>query len=610
VFWITDTRKQQMLYISPAYETIWGRSCEGLYAAPQSWMDAIHEEDRERVRLAALEQGSGRYHEEYRIVRPDGALRWIRDRAFPVFDASGDVYRVVGVAEDTTERKAAEQRLQEQASLLNRARDAILVRDLEHHITYWNQGAERLYGWTAEEVAGRKISELLYRDTAAFTEGTAAVLKNGEWHGEIQQYNKKGGLLLVEARWTLVCDAAGRPQSILAINTDITEKKKLEQQFLRAQRLESIGTLAGGIAHDLNNVLAPILMSVELLRLTSQDERMKSILATIETSAQRGADMVRQILSFARGADGRRVPVDPRHILRDIQHLLRETFPKNIELRHDVAPNLCTITGDHTQIHQVLLNLCVNSRDSMPSGGTLTLSASNLAVDALMASMHPHAKPGPHVLIRVSDTGSGIPPEVMDKIFDPFFTTKEVGKGTGLGLSTVLAIVRSHGGFLEVESESSGSGGTTFSIYLPSQAPAVDGEAGGLHHALPQGNGELILVVDDESAVRTITRQTLEAFGYRAIVAADGTEALSLYTQHQAEVAAVITDLMMPVMDGTVTIQVMRRMNPEVKIIAGSGIATDGTAARLASLGVKQFLPKPYTAQKVLTALHELLGTA
>lgn len=332
------------------------------------------------------------------------------------------------------------------------------------------------------------------------------------------------------------------------------------------------------------------------------------MLATIEGSAQRGADMVRQILSFARGADGRRVPVDPRHILKDVQHLVRETFPKNIELRCDVAANLCPITGDQTQIHQLLLNLCVNSRDSMPAGGTLTLSATNFVVDELMASTHPHAKPGPHVLVRVSDTGTGIPPELVDKIFDPFFTTKEVGKGTGLGLSTVMAIVKSHGGFLEVESES--GGGTTFSIYLPSDASALDRDAGALHHALLQGNGELILVVDDESAVRTITRQTLEAFGYRAIVAADGTEALALYSEHQSEIAAVITDLMMPVMDGTVTIQVMQKMNPDVKIIAGSGVATDGIAARMTALGVKHFLPKPYTAQKVLTALHELLGTS
>lgn len=539
-------------------------------------------------------------------MRPDGMIRWIRDRAFPVFDASGEVYRIVGVATDITAIKLADERLHEQASLLDRARDAIIVRDLEHHITYWNKGAERLYGWTEEEAMGKRIPELLYRDTAAFEEGTAAVIRHGEWHGELQQHSKTGGQMLVEARWTLVSDSAGRPQSILAINTDITEKKKLEQQFLRAQRLESIGTLAGGIAHDLNNVLAPILMSIELLRLTSQDERAKSMLETIEASTRRGADMVRQILSFARGAEGRLMSIDPRHTIKDIQHLIQETFPKNIQLQCDLAADLRPITSDHTQLHQVLLNLCVNARDSMPSGGTLTISASNLTVDDLMASMHPHAKPGPHVRIKVSDTGTGIPPEVMDKIFDPFFTTKEVGKGTGLGLSTALAIVKNHGGFLEVESKT--GGGTTFSIYLPSEMPVGSRKAEEQDHAHPHGHGELILVVDDEAAVRMITKQTLEAFGYRAIVAADGTEALSLYTQHQPEVAAVITDLMMPVMDGAVTIQVMQRINPAVKIIAGSGITTDGTSTRMTDLGVKHFLAKPYTAQAMLAALHQLLS--
>lgn len=608
VFWISDPTKHQVFYVSPAYETVWGRSCESLYASMQSWQEALHPEDRERVMKAAItKQVEGTYDEEYRILRPDGSLRWIRDRAFPVKDASGETYRIVGVARDISKSKHAGDRLREQASLLDKARDAILVRNLDHGITYWNKSAEQLYGWTAEEAIGRKATELLYRDLDAYEKAVETVVRQGEWRGEIQQINRDGVPILIEARWTLVRDADGRPKSILAINTDITEKKRLEQQYLRVQRMESIGTLAGGIAHDLNNVLAPILMSIDLLRLTSRDERSRSMLSTIETSARRGADMVQQILSFARGVEGQRVMINPRLIIEEIQHLVQDTFPKNILFQADLPAELPSFLGDHTQVHQILLNLCVNARDAMPDGGTLAVSARSVTLDEQYAAMHESAKPGDYITIKVTDTGTGIPPKVLEKIFDPFFTTKEVGKGTGLGLSTVLAIVKSHDGFLHVYSEP--GRGTTFTVWFPASGATPDGPAPS-EEMHPRGRGELILVVDDEAAVRTITQQTLEAFGYRVLVAADGAEAVTLYTQHQAEVAAVLTDMMMPIMDGPATIQVLRHMNPTLKIIAASGLANDSGAARAAGMGVKQFLPKPYTAQTVLTTLRQTLDAS
>ncbi|OYW20023.1 MAG: hypothetical protein B7Z52_02790 [Burkholderiales bacterium 12-64-5] len=436
-----------------------------------------------------------------------------------------------------------------------------------------------------------------------------AVLSQGEWSGEIQQLTKSGASVLVEARWTLVRDETGRPQAVLAINSDITEKKKMEQQFFRAQRMESIGTLAGGIAHDLNNVLAPILMSIELLRLTSRDERSKSVLSTIETSAKRGADMVKQILSFARGVEGERMVINVRNIIQDMQHLVQDTFPKEIVFRAELDKDLPLISGDHTQVHQVLLNLSVNARDAMPKGGTLLVTATSLQVDDNYAGMTPGSLPGRYLMLKVTDTGSGIPPEVINKIFDPFFTTKELGKGTGLGLSTVLAIVKSHGGFLNVYSEP--GNGTTFSICFPAMDDAPGGVAARLQEEThPRGNGELILIVDDEAAVRTITHQTLEAYGYRVVTAADGTEAVALYSMHRKEIAVVVTDMMMPVMGGQATIQVMQRLNPAVKIIAASGLANDGSAARSAAMGVKHFLPKPFTAQTILTALDQVLHGA
>ncbi len=607
VFWITDAARQQMLYISPAYERIWGRSCTSLQSTPQKWFTAIHPDDRERVLLAVTtQQTEGTYDEEYRIIRPDGSLRWIRDRAFPVGNAQGEIYRVVGVAQDITERKRSRDQLREQASLLDKARDAIMVRHLKHGITYWNKSAELLYGWTAEEVRGRHTGDFLYRDCAAYELAIAAVLSKGEWCGEIQQITKSGAAVLIEARWTLVRDEAGRPQAVLAINSDITEKKKMEQQFLRAQRMESIGTLAGGIAHDLNNVLAPILMSIELLRLTSRDERARAVLSTIETSAKRGADMVKQILTFARGVEGDRVVINIRHIIQDMQHLVRDTFPKEIVFRAELCGDLPLFYGDHTQVHQVLLNLCVNARDAMPKGGTLTVTATSLQVDDNYAGMTPGSVPGRYLMVKVTDTGTGIPAEVVDKIFDPFFTTKDHGKGTGLGLSTVLSIVKSHGGFLNVYSEP--GNGTTFSICLPAMDAPEGAAAKGQDETHPRGNGEQILIVDDEAAVRTITQQTLETYGYRVLVAADGTEAVALYSIHRTDIAAVVTDMMMPVMGGQATIQVLQRLNPAVKVIAASGLANEGSAARAISMGVKHFLPKPFTAQTILTALRQVLS--
>lgn len=380
----------------------------------------------------------------------------------------------------------------------------------------------------------------------------------------------------------------------------------MEQQFLRAQRMESIGTLAGGIAHDLNNVLAPILMSIDLLRMTSRDARALAVLSTIETSAKRGADMVKQILSFARGVEGERMVINIRHIIQDMQHLVHDTFPKEIVFRAELDRELPFFSGDHTQVHQVLLNLCVNARDAMPKGGTLTVTATTLLVDDSYAGMTPGSMSGRYLKIKVTDTGTGIPPEVLDKIFDPFFTTKEHGKGTGLGLSTVLSIIKSHGGFLNVYSEP--GNGTTFSICFPAMDAPEGATARVQEDTHPRGNDELILIVDDEAAVRTITQQTLETYGYRVMVAADGTEAVALYSMHRTGIAAVVTDMMMPVMGGQATIQVLQRLNPAVKVIAASGLSNDGSSARATAMGVKHFLPKPFTAQTILTALRQVLS--
>lgn len=526
--------------------------------------------------------------------------RWFDIRAYPSSEGLAVYFR------DVTAERRAELRLREQAELLDRAQDAILVRELDHSVVYWNAGAERLYQWSPDEVWGRSIRDLLYEDPVRFDEATTAVLEQGEWSGELDHKRKDGSIVTVEGRWSLVRDENGEPYRILVINTDITERKKLLQQFLRAQRMESIGTLAGGITHDLNNVLAPILLSIGLLKEEIDDPGLTETLLAIESSAQRGADMVQQVLGFARGVDRADLVVDLERTLADMERIVRDTFPKNITLVRQVPDDLWPLRGDPTQVHQVFMNLLVNARDAMPDGGRITVTAENAELDEHYASMAHAASPGPHVRVSVVDTGTGMPQDVASQVFDPFFTTKEVGKGTGLGLSTVAAILKSHGGFVNVYSEP--GTGTTFRLYFPAaldsddtRSPARDGEEA------PRGNGETVLVIDDESSIRDITRQTLEAFGYRVVTAADGADAVAIYGRMSEEIDVVLTDMVMPIMDGPATVHALKRMNPEVKIIGASGIGATGRVMRALGSGVEHFLPKPYTADTLLDIIHRVL---
>jgi PAS domain S-box-containing protein len=525
----------------------------------------------------------------------------------PFLNAEGKPYQYVAIRSDITERKRAEQQIREQAALLDQAQDAILVRDLDRNILFWNKGAEKIYGWTAEEVIGKNAAEVLFKGPSSqFEAARKAIIRDGEWKGEIRQTHRNGTEIVVESRWTLVRDEQGEPKSILIINTDITEQKRMESQFLRAQRMESIGTLAGGIAHDLNNVLSPILMSIDMLQLKTTDESSRKWLEVLRANAERGGNMVRQVLSFARGVAGERVALQPKHLIKEIVKILRETLPKSIEINFYIPEDLWIISADATQMHQVLMNLCVNARDAMPEGGSISIRAENAFVDENYARMHIEAKAGRFVLIAVSDTGPGMTAEIQSRIFEPFFTTKEMTKGTGLGLSTALTIVKSHGGFINVYSEL--HRGSQFAIYLPALDSPGSLESGAMQTDLPVGNDELILVVDDEESIREITRGTLETFGYRVMTASDGTEALAIYADRKNEIAVVLTDMIMPFMDGPATIRALQRMNPEVKIIAASGLGTGQRAGEGTLEGVSVFLNKPYTAEKLLKTLAHVLG--
>jgi PAS domain S-box-containing protein len=542
------------------------------------------------------------------INKPSGDLTWISINSQPLFRDHKEVpVGVVTSFSDITERMEAEQKIREQAALLDVATDAIFVRSLGSEILYWNKGAERLYGWTEEEALGQDVNQLLYKaSNNQLEEALKTTMELGSWEGELQKFSKSGKEITIASRWTLVRENTQRPKYILTVDTDITEKKQLEHQLLRTQRLESLGTLASGIAHDLNNILTPILAVAQLLplKLPFIDERSQEMLKMLETNAIRGADLVKQILSFARGSEGKRTAVHIKHLLLDIEQIIKRTFPKSIDINIDIQREIMPIIGDQTQLHQVLMNLAVNARDAMVNGGNLNIYLKKLFIDENYARMNIEANQGHYIVIEVSDTGVGIPEKNIDRIYDPFFTTKEVGKGTGLGLSTVLGIVKHHGGFIEVSSTE--NVGTCFKVYLPTDEVIVTELP--QDSKLPKGKGELVLIVDDELAIAEITKTTLETHNWRVLTAKDGIEAIIIYAQHKNEIAAILIDMMMPSLDGGTAIRTLQKINSQVKIIAMSGLASTESIARSSGNGVQAFLSKPFTAKELLQTLHQVLS--
>ncbi|MFB2768360.1 PAS domain S-box protein [Pelatocladus sp. BLCC-F211] len=611
-FYVVDNRTDNILYFNDRFCEIWGiqhlkplmerRQLKNQDIIPDC-LQLISDIPAFAESCKPLQSEDNQCVVEDEIVFTDG--RTVRRFSTQVRDANDQYFGRLYIFEDITARKQVEQQVREQAALLDIATDAIMLRDLSHQILLWNKSAENLYGWQAEEAIGKYADELLFNEPLPLLrEIHNIVLESGFWQGELQKISKSGKQIIVESRWTLVKDEHHQPKSILVVDTDITQKKQLEKQFLRTQRMESIGTLASGIAHDLNNVLSPILMSVQLLQMKCEDRRDRQILSIVENNAKRGANLVKQVLSFARGIEGDRTVLRVKHLILEMKQIVEQTFPKSITVNTEIQPDLWNVCGDSTQLHQVLMNLCLNARDAMPTSGTLTISANNIVIDENYARMHLDAQVGSYIVIKVADTGVGISHELLDRIFEPFFTTKEFGKGTGLGLSTVMGVVKGHGGFISVSSTI--GKGTKFQVYLPAVQTHTEPPSEDLE--MPRGQGQWILVVDDEVAVTEITAASLENHNYKVITASDGIEAVALYAQHKDKISAAIIDMMMPNMDGTTTINTLLKMNPLLRIIAVSGLATGEQILLNHKTTHTVFLPKPYTAQELLKTLRMVDG--
>jgi PAS domain S-box-containing protein len=553
--------------------------------------------------LAVIRSGRKMVISEEPRTDLSGRTRLLQTIKVPFTLAETGETAVLGVCMDITERKRMDARFRR---LVDSNVQGVFFWNTNGKITGANDAFLEMVGYTREDLDAGRMNwaemtppELAEQDQRALKElATMGVCQTFEKEF-IRRDRSRVPIFIGPATFE------DNPDEGFCFVLDLSARKKLENQFLRAQRMESIGTLAGGIAHDLNNILAPIIMSIDILKGLNNSAKALKVLKTIEVSAKRGADIVRQVLSFARGIEGQRIEVDPKHLLRDLENIIKDTFPKDIQLRFSIPNDIWTVLGDPTQVQQILLNLCVNARDAMPDGGNLTISAANCNLDEHYTAMDAQAKPGRYLNINVTDSGSGIPREIIDKIFEPFFTTKELTKGTGLGLSTVMAIVRSHGGIVKVYSEP--GNGTTFKLYLPAMANFPASQKLTQQISMPRGNGETILVVDDEAAILTVTCQTLEAFGYRVLTAGNGAEAVALYAQNKNEIAVVLTDMMMPIMDGPSLIRVLVQINPMIKIVRSSGLSPNGSGNKFPEPGVKYFLTKPYTAPTLLQTMRAIL---
>jgi PAS domain S-box-containing protein len=598
-------RDLRYVRVNQAYETWFRRPRREIQA--HHVLQVVGPKTFERVRPFLEGALAGRvtgYEDE--LLLPHGERRWVKATYTPHVGPSGRVEGITFVAFDLTNLKRAHDELALRGAALEAAANAIVITDANGGVLWANAAFSRLTGHALADVRGRRVGAFCNTGEHAnpfFTEMWAAISAGEVWRGEILNYHRDGHAFTEEITITPLLDASGKVTHCIAIKQDVTEQRNLEKQYLHAQRQESLGRLASGIAHDLNNILTPVLVLPSLMRDVTQDASTLRFLDMIEKSAQRGSDLLRQLLLFGRGSEARREPLALGTVIDGMAAIVRETFPKNITFELAVAPALPLISADATQLHQVLMNLCVNARDAMPTGGRLSLRLERTTLSAEQARTISGARAGVFQVLTVGDTGCGIPFENQERVFEPFFTTKSVGEGTGLGLSTVSGIVRGHAGFIELRSAP--GAGTSFRIYLPELPVAEAKEPGAAPAALNEGAGRCVLVVDDEPNIARTIVALLEAHGYRTRVARHGAEALAILREPAATIDAIVTDLLMPTMDGASFLDALRQLGRVYPTVVISGHLT--TAEMVEKLDLPEpviAVPKPFTVPQLLGALE------
>jgi two-component system cell cycle sensor histidine kinase/response regulator CckA len=611
VFFVVAADFHEALFISPAYEQVWGRSCRSVYEDPSSFMKAVHPDDRPHLiaNITTTRAGEDAGNVDFRVVHADGTIRWVRGHAAPVRDASGNVYRISGVALDITDRKEAEERLRESEERFRSLADAsfdVIVQSVDGVYTEVSPSLERVLGYTSSDVIGRSPLEFVAPESQE--EVRRRIRDHVEGRYELVVLHKDGRRLRMEAAAKTI-EMGGRQARITALR-DVTEHHSLEEQLRQAQKLEAVGRLAGGVAHDFNNLLTVILTEIQLQRLAPEfdaNSAFAASLAEIEQAARRAAGLTRQLLTFSRRDVAEPRLLDPAEVVDGLNKMLGRIIGEDVALEVVVGEGIGDVHIDRGHLEQVIVNLAVNARDAMPQGGQLRIEMHNATLDREYAERHSEVEPGEYVLISVSDTGIGMSREVQERIFEPFFTTKEAGKGTGLGLATSYGIVREAGGHFSVYSEA--GLGTTMKVYLP-RASSSD-EPRLIEEYVVRSEAPIaatVLVVEDDEAVRRTAVRSLQALGCEVLEAQGGEAALQILTKSPDSIDLLFTDVIMPGLGGPELADKAKHIAPRVKVLFATGYTAD-IAFRLKLLREQaNVLSKPYTVAELASKVRAALA--
>ncbi len=614
VFWLGTPDWQNILYINPVYEKIWGRPCEGLYRNAREWVESVLEEDRPGVLEAIQRFGSGDWSNPafpvYRIARPDGLIRWVFARVYPVRDDHGKVVRVAGIAEDITSAREATETLRQSeekfSKVFENAPVMITLSDLETGVYLdINQAFCKVSGFTREEAIGRTSVQLGWLTPEARASLVNAVREHGRVQNlEVTLHAKDGRQL--DCLYGGETVSIGGLQGLLSIGVDITERKRLAEQLRQAQKMEAIGQLAGGVAHDFNNILAATMMNLSLLeRRPGFDHEVKEMLNELQTETKRAANLTRQLLMFSRRSVLEIRTLDLNDIVSNLLKMLGRLIGEHIKLVFEAGSCLPPVAVDAGMMEQVLMNLAVNARDAMPKGGRLTITTEAVTIDTAESTIQVDRRPGRFVTLSVSDTGCGMDETTLKRIFEPFFTTKEAGKGTGLGLATVYGITAQHKGWIEVTSQL--GLGTVFRVYLPATTPDIQKPAEPTTPLLAHGT-ETILLVEDEITLRRSTAKGLRSLGYQVLEAQHGREAIDLWQKHRTEIRLLISDMVMPEgMNGLELAETLLQEQPKLKVILSSGYSAEMVDRGSSSAAGIHYLPKPFGPEILAKLIRECL---
>jgi len=610
VFWIKDAVETRTLYVSPAYEKIWGRTCQSIYDDHRSFLGTIHPEDRDRIYAVMANQNqTGGYDEEYRILQPDGSIRWIWARDYPVRDDEGRIKRFVGIAEDVTELKAAETERARLAAIVECSEDAIISETLEGIIVSWNQGAERLYGYTAEEIIGQPIYVLFAPEDYREYLKTVEKVRKGEpiASHETVRRRKDGTKINVSLAIAPIEIRNGELVGASNVSHDITRVKQLEEQFRQSQKLEAIGRLAGGVAHDFNNLLTVIYGYTQLVLDTMPSgDSQKDRLQEVKKAGERAASLTRQLLAFSRNQVLEPKVLDLNAVVTESEKMLKRLVGEDVDLTMILDPELGRVETDPSQVEQVLMNLVINARDAMPKGGKINIETANTVLDQSCCQLHKDVQPGRYVMLAVHDTGCGMDECTKSHLFEPFFTTKELGKGTGLGLAMIHGFIKQSGGYVLVESEV--NQGSTIKVYLPEVQKALrsSGELTQTIEKMPHGD-ETVLLVEDDEAVRTFASQVLQTCGYTILEATSGQEAIELIKRHPTPVHILVSDVVMPGICGREVAEQAKVLKPAIKVLFLSGYTDDAVIRHGILTAEVAFLQKPFTPSALAVKVRKTL---